>query len=92
MLVTLNQGETLMAKGITEIVVISGDSTALITASANVQAGEGLIDITDGNVVINGALVKPNHQIIIPKADGRGIIATSGSVSLLVRGEYTVAN
>ena len=91
-LVTLNNGDTLMSKGICEIVVVSGSVTALITSSSNVEAGQGLIDVTDGTVVTNGSVVSLNHKIIIPKADGRGIVVTGDGVTVLVRGAYTIAN
>ena len=91
-LITLNKGDTLMSKGVCEIVVLSGSATALITSSANVNAGQGLVDVTDGTVVTNGTLVALNHKIIIPKADGRGLVVTSDGISVLVRGAYTVAN
>ena len=91
-LVTLSKGDTLMSKGVCEIVLLSGNATTLITASSNIEAGQGLIDVTDGTVVTNGALIKANHKIIIPKADGRGLIVTGDSVSLLVRGAYTIAD
>ena len=91
-LVTLNKGDTLMCKGVCEIVLLSGNATALITSASNIEAGQGLVDVTDGTVVTNGSLIKANHKIIIPKSDGRGIIVTGDSVTLLVRGAYTVAD
>ncbi len=91
-LVTLNRGETLMSKGICEIVLLSGNSTVVVTSSSNIAAGEGIVDVTDGTVLTNGILVKSNHKIIIPKADGRGMTATSDSVTLLVKGDYTLAD
>lgn len=91
-LITLSKGDTLMSKGVCEIVLLSGNATTLITASSNIEAGQGLVDVTDGTVVTNGSLIKANHKIIIPKADGRGIIVTGDSVSLLVRGAYTIAD
>ncbi len=91
-LITLAKGDTLMCKGVCEIVLLSGNATTVITAASNIEAGQGLIDVTDGTVVTNGALLKANHKIIIPKSDGRGIIVTGDSVSLLVRGAYTIAD
>jgi hypothetical protein len=72
--------------------LLSGNATTLITSAANIEAGQGLIDVTDGTVVTNGALIKANHSIIIPKADGRGIIVTGDSVTLVVRGAYVIAD
>ncbi len=91
-LVTLSKGDTLMCKGVCEIVLLSGNATTIITSSSNIEAGQGLVDVTDGAIVTNGVLIKANHKIIIPKADGRGIIVTGDSVSLLVRGAYTIAD
>ncbi len=91
-LITLSKGDTLMSKGVCEIVLLSGNATTLITASSNIEAGQGLIDVTDGTVVTNGALIRANHKIIIPKADGRGIIVTGDAITLIVRGAYTIAD
>ncbi len=91
-LITLSKGDTLMCKGVCEIILLSGNATTIITSSSNIEAGQGLIDVTDGTIVTNGALIKANHKIIIPKADGRGIIVTGDSVTLLVRGAYTIAD
>ena len=91
-LITLSKGDTLMSKGVCEIVLLSGNATTLITAASNIEAGQGLVDVTDGTMVTNGTLIKANHKVIIPKADGRGIIVTGDSVTLLVRGAYTVAD
>lgn len=91
-LVTLKKGDTLMAKGVCEIVVVTGSVTALITSAENISAGQGLVDVTDGAAVTNGTIVKLYHKVIIPKSDGRGITATDDGVSLLVRGAYTIAN
>ncbi len=91
-LITLSKGDTLMSKGVCEIVLLSGNATSLITASSNIEAGQGLIDVTDGTVVTNGALIKANHKIVIPKADGRGIIVTGDTITLIVRGAYTIAD
>ena len=91
-LVTLEKHQTLMAKGVCEIVVLSGNATVLITSSTNIEAAQGLIDVTDGAVVTNGNIIKANHQVIIPKADGRGIAAVSSGVTVLVKGAYTIAD
>ncbi len=91
-LITLAKGDTLMSKGVCEIVLLSGNATAIITSASNIEAGQGLVDVTDGIIVTNGTLIKANHKIIVPKSDGRGIIVTGDSISLLVRGAYTIAD
>ena len=90
--ITLSKGDTLMCKGVCEIILLSGNATTLITASSNIEAGQGLVDVTDGTIVTNGTLIKANHKIVIPKADGRGIVVTGDSVTLIVRGAYTIAD
>lgn len=90
--VTLSKNQTLMSKSVCELILLNGSATALITSSTNVQNGEGLIDMTDGAVVTNGTLIKNNHYIIIPKTDGRGLVVTSDNVTVLVRGEYVIAD
>lgn len=89
---TLSKNQTLMASGVCEIVILSGNATALITSSANVSNGEGLIDLTVGSVITNGSLIKTNSYVIIPKSDGRGFVVTSDSAVILARGSYVVAD
>lgn len=89
---TLSKNQTLMASGVCEIVILSGNATALITSSANVSNGEGLIDLTVGSVITNGSLIKTNSYVIIPKSDGRGFVVTSDSAVILVRGTYVLSD
>ncbi len=91
-LVTLNKHQTLMAKGVCELIVLNGNATVLITSSTNIEAAQGLIDITDGAVVTNGNILKANHQVVVPKADGRGIVAVTSGFTVLVKGAYTIAD
>ncbi len=88
-LLTLDAGSTLMAKGICEIIIVSGDASAVVTSAANVSDGNGLIDTTDGTVITGDSDVPVNHYVVIPVADGRGITAET-QVRILVRGEYNI--
>lgn len=88
---TLNGGQTLTAGGICEVVILEGNASALVTSAANISAGRGLSDLTDGKVIANGENILPNHQIVIPKNDGRGFVALSDTLIILIRGEYNIA-
>ena len=54
------------------------------------DAGQGLADITGGYEIYNGDYLTKNHMCLIPRADGRGIIAQSQSVFIMVRGDYYI--
>ncbi|MBQ0102451.1 MAG: hypothetical protein KBT31_06630 [Firmicutes bacterium] len=89
--VSLSKGQTVMAKGVCEIIITEGSATALITSATNIRNGVGISDLTAGNYVINGSPLLVNHYLVIPKADGRGLTAASDNVNILIRGEYNIA-
>ena len=81
--VMLNAGQTLIGDEGTELIVRSGEFTA-IDNGAN-----GVSDITSGKDLMTGAQVGLNHLLLVPKNDGRGISArTEGWI--MVRGNYTI--
>ena len=88
--VVLNKNQTLTAKGICEIVILEGSATVLVTSSENIQAGNGINDLTNGTVLVNGTVYPVGHYTIIPKADGRGFYVTSSTAIVLIRGEYNI--
>lgn len=90
--VTLKKDSTLMAKGVCEAVILSGNATVIVTSSQNISAGNGINDLTAGNVVTNGKVLPFSHYLVISSADGRGFYAASGDVTLLIRGEYSIAS
>lgn len=90
--VYLTAGQTLLASEAIELVLRSGEGTAVVQSQANISNGVGLSDLTAGAEITNGINVPRNHYIIIPRADGRGIRITSGDAYLMVRGEYEVVN
>ncbi len=88
--VQMKQGQTLMADGCCEIVLLSGSASVLVTGQENLAAGEGLVDITAGQALANGSELPVNHGLIAPKGDGRGFRITSVTAAVLVRGEYHI--
>ncbi|MCL6451592.1 MAG: hypothetical protein K6T75_09905 [Acetobacteraceae bacterium] len=82
--VSLGAGQRLeaAAPGV-EIVVRVGRVRAVASPAG------GLVDATDGRNLGQGETVSPNHLIIVPRADGRGVEA-AGDVIAMVRGPHVV--
>lgn len=81
--VNLTKGQSLIGKAGTEIILRGG--------KANAIAGElgGLSDITIGKDISMNQAITPNHLLIIPRSDGRGVSAITDAI-FLVRGEYEI--
>lgn len=88
--VTLNKNQTLTVRGVCELVVISGSTTVLVTSASNISSGQGIHDLTDGKILVNGNIIPLNHYTVVPKADGRGFFVTSDTATVLIRGEYDI--
>lgn len=81
--VNLSQGQILIGKNGTEIILRGGKGIAVVS-----ELG-GLADVTAGNDIGKDANIPANHLLIIPRDDGRGIYCTTDAV-FMVRGEYEV--
>ena len=81
--VTVSAGQKLLGKGGTEIILRSGEATA-IDNGAN-----GVSDMTAGKDLMTGQSVGQNHLLLVPKDDGRGIQAITDLVAM-VRGSYSI--
>jgi len=79
--VSLTNGQILKGSAGCEIVLRSG--TAVSTGTT------GLSDVTDGKLISSGSALTANHLCLV-STDGDGVKANS-SVTLLVRGGYTVS-
>lgn len=79
----LEEGQKLIGDEGTEIILRSGEATA-IDNGAN-----GVSDITGGKDLMTGNKIEPNHLMLIPRNDGRGI-RVSTEAWVLIRGNYTV--
>ncbi len=55
-----------------------------------VEYEQGIADITAGIDLGDGVAVDKNHMLVIPAADGRGLLVTSEYAYFLVRGEYNI--
>lgn len=81
--VTLTKGQQLVADGGVEIVVRSGQATAVASAQG------GLGDMTSGSDRRQGEVLPLNHLLVVSRGDGRGLIA-AGDVVLIVKGSVTL--
>ncbi|OEF97650.1 hypothetical protein [Desulfuribacillus alkaliarsenatis] len=84
--VELFPGDVLKAKAGTELIVRTGRT--------HIVAGEnGIPDVTAGKDLAANTLVPLNHQLIVPRDDGRGIKSDPSSASpvfVMVRGGYDI--
>lgn len=84
-IVELMEGECLVGKSGTEIILRGGKSTAY-----GVEVDKGLSDLTDGKDIDSKNNYLPaNHLLLIPRDDGRGAYAVTDSI-FLVRGRYEI--
>ena len=81
--VEVKAGQRLLGGSGTEIILRSGEATA-IDNGAN-----GISDVTDGKDLMTGHVVGLNHLLLVPKDDGRGIHAIT-DLFVMVRGPYSI--
>jgi hypothetical protein len=85
--IELKKGQKLTsASGTVELIVRPGSSAEVISDIPD----NGLSDISEAKEVLNGEPCGINHQLIIPRNDGRGVVITSDVAYILVRGDYSV--
>lgn len=81
--VKMEIGQVLIGDEGTEIILRSGEATAIDNGV------NGVSDITAGKDLMSGNQVVSNHLLLIPRKDGRGI-QVSTEAWVMVRGSYTV--
>lgn len=73
--------------------VIGGEGTEIILRAgeaAIVENGSnGVADLTTGEDLKSGEKAEMNHLLLVPRADGRGILAGT-ELYIMVRGSYTI--
>lgn len=82
-LVSLTKGQTLISCGALELTLRQGSATAI-------TVDDGLSDLSAGKDLTSGEALVPDHYIVNPIGDGRGILITSDTAYVLVRGEYEI--
>ncbi len=81
--VTVKEGQVILGKQGTEIIVRSGEGIVLSSVAG------GLQDMTEGTDVEGGKYAPRYHLLIVPKEDGRGIMATKELI-VMVRGGHII--
>lgn len=82
-IVKVAAGSSIYGKQGSEMIIRSGEGTILASVAGGVQ------DVTDGVDLAGGTKAPKNNLLIIPREDGRGIMANKDMV-LMVRGGYTI--
>jgi len=83
--IKIEKGKTLIGGAGCELIVRSGEATALSFYDSGIE--NGLQDITDGIDLKNNERVPLNHMIVIPRKDTRGI-KTVTDVYVMIKGDY----
>ena len=82
-IVNLPAGKKIICQNSTEVILRSGKAKIVSSNTA------GISDVTTGCDVSPGAYVERNHLLIVPRTDGRGVIAQTVCV-LMVKGAYSI--
>jgi len=82
-IVEIRDGEKIIAGSGSELILRGGE--AVIIGS---EMG-GISDVTLGKDFVSGMSVVPNHLMIVPRDDGRGVYAEKYAI-FMVRGTYEV--
>ena len=85
--VEMTVGDALYASDACDIMLRAGNAVCIAP-----DANQGIADYTDATEIMNGESLVKNHMCLIPRGDGRGVLATSESVFIMVRGNYTIVN
>lgn len=77
-----------------ESIVTCGESTEFIvrvgeTKAIGNEAGNGISDVTSGVDLTGGTTIPLNHLVIVPRADGRGIMVLTKAF-IMIKGTYTI--
>lgn len=82
-IVSVPAGSIIYGKQGSEMIIRSGEGSIMASSAGGVQ------DVTDGVDLTGGVKAPKNNLLIIPREDGRGIMASKTMV-VMVRGGYTI--
>lgn len=73
--------------------VLGGEGAEIVLRSGNAVAidngANGVSDLTAGQDLMGGTKISPNHLLLVPRQDGRGI-KCENTCWVMVLGEYTI--
>jgi len=75
-------------------ILFAGEGTEIIprsgTVRAHVPGPDGIVNVTLGQDMAHAAALSHNHLLIVPREDGRGILAVTDAW-FIVKGSYRIA-
>jgi len=77
-------GHTLIAEAGVEFILRGGHATA-------VSGVDGMVDVTAGQDITHGTIIPPNHLLLVPRSDGRGLYANTGTW-LMIKGRFEIVD
>ncbi len=83
--IELTTGDELYAVSACDIMLRAGKASCIAP-----DPSQGIADYTSAAEIYNGQALTLNHMCLIPRGDGRGIVAESESVFIMIRGDYTI--
>jgi len=83
--IELKDGDAIYAISACDIMLRAGSAFCIAP-----DERQGIADYTSGEEIYNGMPLTKNHMCLIPRGDGRGVLAASESVFIMVRGDYTI--
>ncbi|MDR1687630.1 MAG: hypothetical protein LBS21_03335 [Clostridiales bacterium] len=90
-----NTGAFVPVSILTGQIVLGGEGAEIILRSGKVVAynsgPDGLVNVTSGEEVTNGDDIAKNNLLIVPRSDGRGVMALEDSW-LIIKGGYEIIN
>ncbi len=81
--VNMTEGQQMICEAGTELILRMGKAEIIATEKG------GIADTTAGYDLANGTQMPSNHLLIVPLADGRGIVAKN-DVIVMVKGGYKI--
>ena len=81
----IQEGNIMIASEGTEIILRSGIATVYVPGE------NGISDVTSGKDLYNGEEIGQNHLLIVPRSDGRGLVAST-ECWILIKGGYKFMN
>lgn len=81
--VNVPKNSQLVGEAGTEIVLRAGVGSAVVSPNG------GLLDASDGVDLAQGVEVAKNHLLVVPRTDGRGVLAQTDAI-FLVKGVYSI--
>lgn len=81
----LTKGQSIVAVNACELILRTGSASVISHIDSN-----GVADLNTGIELLNGDSLIKNHESLIPRGDGRGVVVTSEDAYIMVKGEYRI--